>query len=65
VLQRNGLVESPTRGKGSPPWFEHPDDPARCTRVPDRDVISKDLLVRILIQAGKSREEYLARLRET
>ena len=65
VLQRNGLVESPTRGKGSHTWFEHPEDPTRSTTIPDRDVISKDLLLRILRQAGKSRDEYEARLRET
>ncbi len=64
VLQRNGLVEAPARGKGSHAWFEHPADPTRCTTVPNRDAISKDLLIRILRQAGKTRDEYLQRLRE-
>ena len=45
-------------------WFEDPSDPSRCTTIPNRDVISKDLLLRILKQARKTREEYLARLRE-
>jgi predicted RNA binding protein YcfA (HicA-like mRNA interferase family) len=57
-------VESPHRGKGSHAWFEHPDDPSRSTTIPDRDVISKDLLIRILRQAGKTRDEWEARLRE-
>lgn len=64
VLRRNGLVEAPLRGKGSHAWFEHPDDPARCTTIPNRDEISKDLLLRILKQSGKTRSEYEARLRE-
>jgi len=64
VLQLNGLVAKPVRGKGSHVWFEHPDDPTRSTTVPDRDEISKDLLIRTLKQARKSRDEYQALLRE-
>ena len=64
VLQLNGLVAKPARGKGSHVWFEHPHDPTRCTTIPERDEISKDLLIRILKQARKSRDEYQARLRE-
>jgi predicted RNA binding protein YcfA (HicA-like mRNA interferase family) len=64
VLRLNGLVEKPVRGKGSHAWFEHPDEPTKCTTVPDRDQISRDLPIRILKQAGETRDEYQARLRE-
>ena len=34
ALGRNGLQEYPERGKGSHTWWEHPDNPRRCTTVP-------------------------------
>ena len=54
VLECNGLVETALRGKGSHACSGHPNDPSRCTAIPDRDVISKAL--RILKQAGKTRD---------
>jgi predicted RNA binding protein YcfA (HicA-like mRNA interferase family) len=64
VLQMNGLELVPGRGKGSHAWYEHPHDPSRHTAVPDRREISGRLLAAILTQAGKTREEFFARLRE-
>jgi predicted RNA binding protein YcfA (HicA-like mRNA interferase family) len=64
VLRRSGLVEKPLQGKGSHSWYEHPDDPAECTTVPDCDEIGRDLLLRILRQAGRTRDDYQARLQE-
>jgi len=64
VLRHNGLTDDPKQGKGSHRWFGHPDGPLRFTTIPDRDEISKDLLIRILRQVGKTREQYQKRLRE-
>jgi predicted RNA binding protein YcfA (HicA-like mRNA interferase family) len=64
VLRRNGLVEDPGQGKGSHVWLAHPDDPSKCTTIPSYPEIGPDLLLRILKQAGKTREEYEARPRE-
>ena len=64
VLELNGFAQVPGRGKGSHSWFSRPDDPELHTTVPEHDLIGTDLLQRILRQAGKSRQEYLDRLRE-
>ena len=64
VLRKNGLVEVPGQGKGSHTWYAHPQDPTRCTAVIDDEEICVDLLKRIPVESGKTREEYLARLAE-
>jgi predicted RNA binding protein YcfA (HicA-like mRNA interferase family) len=64
VLRLNGFVQRPGRGKGSHAWFRHAGDPTRKTAVPADDEIDSVLLSRILSQAGKTREEFFARLRE-
>ena len=60
----NGFVQMPGRGKGSHGWFQHSQDPSRTTAVPDRSEIGGDLLAMVLRQSGKTREEFLTRLRE-
>ena len=64
VLRRNGLVEVPRQGKGSHAWFAHPTDPTKCTAVIDDEEVCVYLLKRVIAEAGKSRDEYLARLAE-
>jgi predicted RNA binding protein YcfA (HicA-like mRNA interferase family) len=64
VLRLNGFLQAPGRGKGSHAYFRHAADPTRTTSVPDRPEIDPDLLIRILKEAGKSRDEFFARLRE-
>jgi hypothetical protein len=59
VLRRNRLDARKKRGKGSHGWHAHPDDADKHTTVPDYPEISVDLLLQILKQAGKTRDEYL------
>ena len=67
VLRENGLVEGRprgrTQGKGSHAVWEHPDDPTRSTTVPDYDMIDPGLAHKIIVQSGKTVEEYLVHLR--
>ena len=60
VLRENGLAEFKKKGKGSHTWWEHPDDPARATTVPDSETIKEGTANAIIEQAGKTVDEYLS-----
>jgi len=67
VFAENGLLEKKVgrkqQGKGRHCMMEHPDDPNKCTTVPDYPQIDRGLARDMIKDVGKTVEEYLSHLR--